>query len=126
MHMEEFVETGELRCIVDPFQVGQVFWNVLENALQACQDPVLLSVTYAARVLNDQPSLSVSIRDNGTGLSTEARQRIFEPFYTTSTQGTGLGMAIVKRIVEDHHGGVEVGNNGPGTEIIITIPRGRV
>ena len=64
------------------------------------------------------------VRDNGPGLSPEQRDKIFESFYTTKTRGTGLGMAIVKRIVEAHGGQVGLGDaEGRGAEIVLTLPR---
>ena len=79
----------------------------------------------AKRTSDGQPGLRVAVRDNGPGLTPEQRQRIFEPFFTTKTKGTGLGMAIAKRIVEAHGGQIAVGAGaGPGAEILITLPRG--
>jgi two-component system sensor kinase FixL len=66
----------------------------------------------------------VSFKDNGPGLSAEQKQRIFEPFFTTKTKGTGLGMAIAKRIVEAHRGQISVGGGTtPGAEILLILPR---
>ena len=80
---------------------------------------------YARRSSTGHPALRVAVRDNGPGLDPEQKQRIFEPFYTTKTKGTGLGMAIAKRIVEAHGGQIAVGEaGGPGAEIILTLPRG--
>ena len=65
------------------------------------------------------------MRDDGPGLGPEQKRKIFEPFYTTKTKGTGLGMTIAKRIVEAHGGRIAVGEDGgPGAEIILTLPRG--
>jgi signal transduction histidine kinase len=110
------------RCAVDPFRLEQVFRNILENSLAACPDPVRVTVAAADVALDGRPALRVSVRDNGPGLGAEQRQRIFDPFYTTKTKGTGLGMAIAKRIVEAHGGQIAVGP-GPGAEIVITLPR---
>jgi signal transduction histidine kinase len=65
------------------------------------------------------------VRDNGPGLDAEQRDKIFESFYTTKTRGTGLGMAIVKRIVEAHSGEITVGDRAQGAEFIVTLPRNR-
>src|SRR5581483_7855384 len=114
----------DLRCPVDPFRLGQVFRNLFENSLAACTPPVEVVITCADTQLAGRPALRVAVRDNGPGLSAEQKQRIFEPFYTTKTKGTGLGMAIARRIIEAHGGQIAVGSSpGPGAEVIITLPR---
>jgi two-component system sensor kinase FixL len=114
----------DLTCAVDPFRLEQVFRNILENALAACRDPVRVEVGCAAAELDGRPAVRAAVRDNGPGLSAEQRARIFEPFFTTKTKGTGLGMAIAKRIVEAHGGRIAVGPGvGGGAEIVITLPR---
>src|SRR5205085_7401330 len=117
----------DLTCTVDPFRLGQVFRNILENALAAAPNHAEVKVTCSQTKINDEAAISVSFRDNGPGLTSEQRQRIFDPFFTTKTKGTGLGMAIAKRIVEAHGGKIEVGGSGVrpepgGAEIIVTIP----
>jgi hypothetical protein len=120
----EAVDSVDPRCRVDPFRLEQVFRNMLENALAACKDPVRIEVRCSETSLNGKPALQVAIRDNGPGLNAEQRQRIFDPFYTTKTKGTGLGMAIAKRIVEAHGGQIAVGAGaGAGAELVIVLPR---
>jgi PAS domain S-box-containing protein len=110
----------------DAFALGQVLRNILENALAACPDPGEIRVVAAAASLHGRPAVELRVRDNGPGLNAEQRQRIFEPFYTTKTRGTGLGMAIARRIVEAHGGQIDVGQGpGPGAEIVVTLPRQR-
>ncbi len=122
-------EAGELdlHCIVDRSHFLRVIRNILENSLVATQEagePLEIQVRYRGTRMNDDPALSMALLDNGPGLSPEARERIFDAFYTTRTRGTGLGMAIAKRIVEAHGGEIRVGKpQGPGTEIVITLPR---
>ena len=84
----------------------------------------------AELLFRDDPYLAsceatvVSVQDNGPGLNAEQRQRIFDPFYMTKTKGTGLGMAIAKRIVEAHGGSLTVGAaQDGGAELLITLPR---
>jgi hypothetical protein len=114
----------DLDCAVDHFRLEQVFRNILENSLAACRDPVAIEVRAAATELDGQPAVRVAVRDNGPGLTAEQRQKIFEPFYTTKTKGTGLGMAIARRIVEAHGGQIAVGpGSGRGAEIVLTLPR---
>lgn len=115
----------DTRCTADPFRLEQVFRNIFENALAAAPDPVEIEVRCANDEAGGRPAFRLAVRDNGPGLGPEERKRVFEPFYTTRTKGTGLGMAIVRRIIEAHGGTIDVGGNeGPGAEFIITLPRG--
>ena len=123
-HLHEHCDGVGLRCSIDPFRLEQVFRNILENALAACRDPVEINVSCQETTLHGQPAVRVSVRDNGPGLNPEQRRRLFEPFYTTKTKGTGLGMAIARRIVEAHGGDIAAGRDGPpGADIQLTLPR---
>src|SRR5262245_21569950 len=104
----------------------RVFRNLLENSITATPDPVKIEINCSEARDPGQDSLRVIVRDNGPGLSAEQRQKIFLPFYTTKSRGTGLGMAIAKRIVEAHGGSIGVcENNGHGAAIEIILPRGK-
>ena len=64
------------------------------------------------------------IRDNGPGMSEDVRRRIFDPFYTTKSDGTGLGLALSKKVVESHGGSLEVqADSNSGTEFLLTFPQ---
>jgi signal transduction histidine kinase len=111
------------RCSVDASRLEQVFRNILENSLAACADPVCINVTWKPTMLKGRAAWQLSIADNGPGLNLEQRQKIFEPFYTTKSGGTGLGMAISQRIIEEHEGTISVSDSTQqGTEIVITLP----
>jgi PAS domain S-box-containing protein len=123
--LREEIDGVDPHCAADPFRLDQVFRNILDNALCASTEPARVEIRCDQAELDGQPALLVAVRDHGAGLSPEQRQRIFEPFFTTKTKGTGLGMAITRRIVEAHGGRIAVGECvGPGTEIILTLPRG--
>jgi signal transduction histidine kinase len=114
----------EPRCRGDLFRLGQVFRNILDNSLAAARGPVRITVRCEEARLEGRPALTVAVRDDGPGLTPEQRRRIFEPFYTTKTKGTGLGMAIASRLVEAHGGRIVVGPHGPpGAEVLVTLPR---
>ena len=105
-----------LVCQADAFRLEQVFRNILDNALAACAERPDIQITGSAAWLDEREAIRIAVRDNGPGLSPEQRDKIFESFYTTKTRGTGLGMAIVKRIVEAHGGQVGLGDRrGPGS-----------
>lgn len=122
--LHEELDGVDPTCAADPFRLGQVFRNILDNALSAGPGPARVEIACSPAELSGVPAIRVAVRDNGPGLGPEARRRIFEPFFTTKTRGTGLGMAITRRIVEAHGGRIAVGDGGPGAEIIVTLPRG--
>jgi signal transduction histidine kinase len=114
----------DLRCDADEFALQQIFRNVLANALSASEDPVEIEVVWSETKLDGREAIHVTVRDNGPGLNEEQRAHIFDEFYTTKPRGTGLGMAIVKRLVDEHGGQIAVGEtHGSGAEVIITLPR---
>ena len=124
--LRETLRTQELLVSVDHFRLIQVFRNLLENSLAACTDPVIIELECADSTLRGALALQISLHDNGPGLSAEQKKRVFDPFYTTKTQGTGLGMAIAHRIVEAHGGTLRVGEGRhPGAEFVLTLPRSR-
>lgn len=118
--------TTEPISFVDRYRLEQVFRNLFENSLAACSDPVEIDVSAEELVVDGRPFISIGVHDNGPGLSAEQMERIFEPFFTTKTKGTGLGMAIVQRIVEAHEGRICVDHAcSSGTRIVIQLPRGQ-
>lgn len=115
----------ETTLLGDRFRLVQVFRNILDNALAAGDHDVEIRVRWTATVWDGRPAVRVSVQDNGPGLTPEQRRNLFEPFFTTKTHGTGLGMPIVKRIVEAHGGIIEIGtDSASGAEILVTLPRG--
>lgn len=122
--LREELHEADLRCLVDPLSLEQVFRNVFENALAATEGTAEVTVQATADRLDAQPAIRLSIRDNGPGLTLEQQRRIFEPFYTTKARGTGLGMAIAKRIVEAHGGHISAQQApGGGAEIVVVLPK---
>lgn len=114
----------DLGCHVDGFRIEQVFRNLLENSLAACSDPAEITIVCHEAKLGDSPALRINLSDNGPGLTDQQRQKIFEPFFTTKSKGTGLGMAIARRIIEAHNGRITVSDTCPkGAEFVITLPR---
>ncbi len=115
-------ETASCNCYCDPARIKQVLRNIFENSIAVVPEESAIAVHCEVSDYRGTPLLRLSIHDQGPGLNAEQAQNIFEPFYTTKTKGTGLGMAIARRIVEAHGGDITVGNSTPGTEIIITLP----
>ena len=122
--IEEIGNGLDLVTRVDSFRLEQVFRNLFENSLAACCDPVRIEVECSQATGNLRSEIRIHVRDNGPGLSLEQKQKMFEPFFTSKSNGTGLGMVISKRIVESHGGTMTAGNaGGGGAEFIILLPR---
>ncbi|WP_242393604.1 GAF domain-containing protein [Anaeromyxobacter oryzisoli] len=113
-------ETGDLPLVsLDARLVRQAVLNVAVNAVQAMPRGGVLTV----RTRREERSALVEIEDSGAGIPDEVRSRIFEPFFTTKASGTGLGLAVVKRIVEGHGGEISVRSRpGAGTTISLRFP----
>jgi PAS domain S-box-containing protein len=126
VEFQEEIGDLDLRCPVGAYHIERLFRNILENSLAACGDPVKIAIRCWAAKVHGRDAIQVQITDNGPGLSAEQKQRLFEPFYTTKTNGTGLGMAIAARIVEAHGGRIWVnGSPGAGTTIEVLLPKGQ-
>ena len=122
--VEEGGGTPDAACEVDVQALQQVLRNILENALAAAPREAEIRVRWTATELDGRPALRCAISDNGPGLTPDQQRRIFDPFYTTKSRGTGLGMAITRRIVEAHGGRISAGGEpGRGATIEIILPR---
>ena len=106
---------------LDPTQIKQAFYNVIRNAYQAVEQnsgEILIQSSVT------EYEVRLAISDNGSGISPEAMGAMFEPFRTTKAEGTGLGMLIVRRILREHGGELEVESEEEvGTKVTLYFPR---
>ncbi|MFZ3279058.1 MAG: ATP-binding protein [Candidatus Sulfotelmatobacter sp.] len=103
----------------DSDQIHQVLLNLLLNAVQSMDGPGKVCVEIDTR----GGDASVTVSDTGRGISPEVLSNIFRPFYTTKGNGTGLGLSLARRIVEDHHGRIEVSSVvGSGSKFTVLLP----
>lgn len=108
-----------LRFLGDRNGLRQVFLNLVKNALEAMSDGGALELSCFRR--KDQ--ICFAVKDTGRGMSPEEQECIFEPYYTTRARGTGLGLVIVQRSVQNHGGSIEVESDpGKGTEFRLYFP----
>jgi two-component system, NtrC family, sensor histidine kinase PilS len=105
-------------------QIRQVLWNLIRNATEAMPDGGTIRIATAREELTGGQRESVlSVTDDGVGIPREDLDRIFEPFFSTKPTGTGLGLATVARIVEDHRGTVDTHSElGKGTVFTLRFP----
>ncbi|MEW6749403.1 MAG: ATP-binding protein [Candidatus Latescibacterota bacterium] len=104
---------------LDPEQVKQAVLNLLDNAVEATEEG---HVEVATRLLDGW--VAVEVRDTGRGIAPEHRERVFDLYFTTRPNGTGLGLSLVHRIVAEHGGRVEVRSQvGEGTVFTVLLPR---
>ncbi len=105
----------------DEVLLRQAFSNLCRNALEACTGVRPHIVVEGAREGNG--SLRVSVSDNGPGVDPKVADRIFRPFFTTKARGTGLGLALVQKIIVTHNGRIHAGNSGSGGACLtVTLP----
>ena len=107
--------------VADGIRLRQVLMNLVQNGVEAIGDDGMIVISTG---LTEDDTIKITVRDSGCGISTEQQQRIFEPFFTTKDKGVGLGMAIVHRIIEAHHGSIEIDSQeGYGSTFTILLPR---
>jgi two-component system NtrC family sensor kinase len=117
--VKEYGNLPQIQCY--PNQLNQVFINIFVNAAQAMPDRGTLTI-HTSQV---NESIKIAVRDTGMGIPAKNFEKIFEPGFTTKEPGvgTGLGLAISYKIIQDHHGKIDVeSKEGKGTCFTITLP----
>ncbi len=122
--------TGTFKVMVDIEEIKQVVRNLVNNAIDAMHDKgtgTLRLQVYKAAMLKDGKNVTaacLNVMDTGSGMKPEVIKKIFEPFFSTKSKGTGLGLAVVQKIVEERHGGVIEVNSvvGKGTTFSVKLP----
>jgi two-component system, NtrC family, sensor histidine kinase PilS len=118
-HVRVELDPPSARLFADPDQVSQIFWNLARNSLRAMPDGGTLRI---AGQLGEE-WYRIQVIDTGRGMSEEQRTNLFHPFQSFFDGGTGIGMAIVYRIVQDHGGRLRVDSRpGAGTAITVELP----
>jgi signal transduction histidine kinase len=104
----------------NPNQFKQIFWNLAKNALKAMPDGGTLTID----LLQDKKrAVKIRFADTGRGLRDEEKKRLFEPFFSRFEDGRGLGLVVVRRVVDDYDGKIEVRSElRKGTEVLLTFP----
>jgi two-component system, NtrC family, sensor histidine kinase HydH len=112
--------SSSISVLADAAQLRQILWNLVRNAVQASAAGGEVRV----RLIETPTEFEITVEDDGTGIDSSAVVHIFDAYYTTRSHGTGIGLAVVKRIADDHGYGLEVDSaKGAGATFRLRIPR---
>jgi signal transduction histidine kinase len=117
--------TGEFGAVDgDEVLLRQAFSNLLRNAVEACADGTApAAVTIRSEIDSAQKTSRITVSDNGPGIPPASRERVFQPFFTSKRKGTGLGLALVQKIIVFHNGRVIAGSSPDGgASLQVTLP----
>ena len=117
--IELTVEQDKLQILGNKSALEGALQNLIHNSLQVIEDGAVITI----KAYSGDENLFINIKDNGCGIDALEAEKIFEPFYTSKVQGTGLGLAVVKSVAKAHHGDVNlVSKAGEGAEFCIKLP----
>jgi signal transduction histidine kinase len=108
---------NDVTLFCDSYKMQRVFSNMIQNSIQAIENKGTITIAVSEKS-ND---IKITIKDTGPGIPDELMPKIFEPLFTTKKRGTGLGLTICKKIIDDHNGSIAVANDP--TTFTITIPK---
>jgi signal transduction histidine kinase len=111
--------------LADPDQLGQVFENIILNAIQAMPEggQLVVKTSEVSEKLPKSEWVAISFADTGMGISQENLNKLFEPLFTTKAKGVGLGLAVVKSLVDGHGGTIEIQSKvGKGSTFTVRLP----
>jgi len=116
------VSANPVYANIDSFHLGRALVNLIANAIDASDKNKIVSIGLNA----DKTIATIIISDNGSGMEKNVLEEIFVPFYTKKRDGTGLGLPIVKKIIEGHQGNIRISSKpGEGTKAVVELPAAR-
>jgi signal transduction histidine kinase len=123
MHIEWRAPRASVSILADPPRLQQAFFNLELNAFRAMKPGGMLSVSVCRREEGSRPTVAVAFADQGVGIRAENLEKIFEPGFTTQCGSPGLGLAVTRKVIEQHGGTVRVeSREGQGTTFTLTLP----
>ncbi|MCF8433593.1 MAG: HAMP domain-containing histidine kinase, partial [Crocinitomicaceae bacterium] len=110
--------------VADKDQILRVFNNLIKNAQQAIPEDKIGKISIDIR--ENENSFIIQVIDNGVGIPVDQQSKIFVPYFTTKSTGTGLGLAMVRQIIENHNGTIDFSTSeDKGTTFTITLPKAK-
>lgn len=122
IQLQTSLPPGYWEVLGDAHQLKQIFINLLVNAQEAMRQGGILKITLTEAEQADKAFARVCVEDTGGGISEDALTKVFTPFFTTKHHGTGLGLPIVHRIVQNHGGTLHVANSTSGALFTVMLP----
>jgi PAS domain S-box-containing protein len=113
---------GIPRVDADRMRLEQVLLNLLVNAMEAMPEGGTLAVRLSASASADGKSILLEVIDTGPGIPDNARDRVFDPYFTTKSEGTGMGLALCDKIIRQHQGSIDFRTSPAGTAFEVTLP----
>ena len=114
-----------LKCDTD--QISRVFLNLIKNSIESIQEKSQKNGEFTKiidiEIINKNDYITANITDNGTGFPKENIKNIIKPYFTTKRDGSGLGLSIVNKIINDHNGSIKFNSNNNGAKVEITLPK---
>ena len=111
----------------DSEQIGRVIFNLVKNSIESIQEKSLKNTEFTKiidiEIINKSDYITVNITDNGTGFSIKNIKNIIKPYFTTKPKGSGLGLSIVNKIINDHNGSIKFNSNIDGAKVSLTLPK---
>jgi signal transduction histidine kinase len=123
--VQKHLDEGLPPILVDRSRLLQALLNTVRNGAQAMPEGGVLEITTRVPQLSTglASHLEIEIRDHGIGISERGLKQIFDPFFSTKISGSGLGLAVTRRIIQDHGGDIDVySQEGSGTTFILCLP----
>ena len=111
----------------DSEQISRVFFNLIKNSIESIHEKQAKTNDFVKKIsiviVSKSDYIEFILTDNGTGFSENNLKNILKPYYTTKSKGSGLGLSIVNKIINDHEGTIEFKNINAGAKIIVKLPK---
>lgn len=121
--LNNFLNKDKERILIDKEKIKQVFINLIENSISFSKENLHINIDIYFKQNNQKEYCHILFTDNGLGITAKNISQVFEPYYTTKKGGSGLGLSIVKNIVEEHKGSIIIESKiNKGTQIFIELP----
>ncbi len=121
-----YSKNDNLNFDCDYEQISRVIFNLIKNSIESIQEKVEKTGLFDKKIIIEirrmEYYIEINIFDNGIGFSSGNKKEIIKPYYTTKKKGSGLGLSIVNKIINDHNGTIEFNSNTSGTNVIINLP----